>query len=100
MGIGERLRHFREINELSQKEAAKKLGIHNYQLANYENDRSEPNIATLKKMSQVYYVSIDALVGNRVRKDSSVPSTEEYVEADPLTIKLKEILDYISENKQ
>ena len=100
MNIGERLKHFREINGLSQKAAAEKIGVNNYQLANYENNRSEPNIATLKMMSRVYHVSIDSLVGNHFMRGEHLSPGEEYVEADALTAKLNEILEYIKTNKQ
>ena len=74
MDLGKRFRHFREKTGLNQNQAAAKIGIKNYQLGNYETNRSEPNIATLKKMSAVYSISIDKLVGNtRVFFDDDVP---------------------------
>ena len=64
MDYGRRFRNYREKKKLTQKEAAELLGITPYQLGNYETNRSEPNIATLKKMSQIYQVSLDRLLGN------------------------------------
>ena len=64
MDIGKRFKHYREEKGLSQKEAAELIGVKYYQLGNYETNRSEPSIKVLKKMSQVYQVSIDQLVGN------------------------------------
>ena len=49
---------------MTQNQAAELIGVNNYQIGNYETNRSEPSIAILKKMSEVYDVSIDTLVGN------------------------------------
>lgn len=64
MNLGRRFRIYRQRNNLTQAEAAKVLGIKSYQLANYESNRSEPNIKTLKGMSKLYNVSIDLMLGN------------------------------------
>ena len=58
MNIGKRFKTYRVKANLSQLEAAKLIGVKNYQLGNYETNRSEPSIATLKKMSEVYNSSI------------------------------------------
>lgn len=91
MNIGKRFKSYRIKANLSQLEAAKLIGVKNYQLGNYETNRSEPSIATLKKMSEVYNVSIDALVGNlRVKKPKEV---EEQADMDELLNELAEVVD-------
>ena len=65
MNLGDRFKFYREKVELTQKEAANLLGVKNYQLANYETGRTEPNIATLLKMSSIYNVSLDELMNNQ-----------------------------------
>ena len=77
MNIGRRFRIYRQRKNLTQAEAAKVLGIKSYQLANYESNRSEPNIKTLKGMSKLYNVSIDFLVGN-----SALFETESYAKIE------------------
>ena len=73
MKYGKRFKTYRVKVNLSQLEAAKLIGVKNYQLGNYETNRSEPSIDTLKKMSEVYNVSIDTLVGNlSVKKPKEV----------------------------
>lgn len=62
MNIGKRFKMYRERRGLSQKEAAELLGVKGYQLANYECNRSEPNLKTLRLMSKVYHVSLDHLL--------------------------------------
>ena len=53
MNYGNRFKRFRTKVNLSQKDAAEQLGIKAYQLGNYETNRCEPNIDTLKKMSKI-----------------------------------------------
>ena len=101
MNIGKRFKRFRQSNHLTQKEAAEILGINSYQLANYESNRSEPSISTLKGMSKLYHVSIDCLLGN----DSS--NVESFNEADSpdndfdeFKNKLQKLLSQYSEEKE
>ena len=97
MNIGKRFKSYRIKANLSQLEAAKLIGVKNYQLGNYETNRSEPSIATLKKMSEVYNVSIDALVGNlRVKKPKE---PEEQMDMDELLNELTKIVEKINNTK-
>ena len=80
MNIGRRFRIYRQRSNLTQAEAAKVLGIKSYQLANYESNRSEPNIKTLKGMSKLYNVSIDLMLGN-----TTLFETEEYAKIEAQT---------------
>lgn len=63
--IGERLRYAREKKNLKQKQVMEltKGRINNKTLSGYENGVSEPDIETLKILSDLYEVSIDWLIG-------------------------------------
>ena len=63
MNIGKRFSLFRRRMHLTQKEAAKLIGVKSYQLANYESNRSEPSLKVLMAMSKAYKVSTDQLLG-------------------------------------
>ena len=63
MNYGKRFQLYRRKRQLTQKDAAKELGVNPYQLANYESNRSEPSIKVLIGMSKLYCVSIDQLLG-------------------------------------
>ena len=67
MNIGKRFQLFRRRSRLTQKEAAKLIGVKSYQLANYESNRSEPNLKSLIAMSKAYHVSIDQLLGVNIK---------------------------------
>ncbi len=94
MNLGDRFKFYREKVELTQKEAANLLGVKNYQLANYETGRTEPNIATLLKMSSIYNVSLDELLNNQ-RKINKNKHSEDY---NNLLIELNNFLKNIDKN--
>ena len=102
MNLGRRFRIYRQRNNLTQAEAAKVLGIKSYQLANYESNRSEPNIKTLKGMSKLYQVSIDFLVGNSPLFESEQYLNVEKEEQDFETLKknLMEVLEGFGKQKE
>lgn len=97
MNIGERFKYYREKVKLTQKEAAELLGVKNYQLANYETNRTEPNIQTLINMSSIYRVTIDELLNNKVenKNDKSLHSAD----YDDLLLKINEFVKNINNNK-
>lgn len=95
MNIGERFKYYREKVKLTQKDAAKLLGVKSYQLANYETNRTEPNIQTLINMSSIYKVTIDELLNNKVQNKSSTHS-EDY---NNLLLEINEFVKNINNNK-
>ncbi len=98
MDFGRRFRYFRKLANLTQKEAAEKLGVKDYQLGNYETNRSEPSLETLKKMSKVYDVSLDGLLGNmRVAKKFHDEMEKSYVDINKI---LQDLTDYVEQVKE
>ncbi len=103
MNLGARFKRFRLKAGLTQTEAAEKIGVKNYQLGNYETNRSEPSISILKKMSEVYDVSIDQLVYNvwRMKKDlPPLPTGEEQIVLDDLIKSLNDMVDKVNSYKK
>lgn len=56
------LRTARDRLGLTQKEAAKKLGISDDVLSNYERGKTYPNVPMLQKIEEVYQVEYDQLL--------------------------------------
>ena len=63
MTNGERIKYLREKNGFTQKDIATKLGVEPAAISKYELDMREPNIEALKKLSTIFNVSIDYLLG-------------------------------------
>ena len=95
MDLGERFKKYRKKAGLTQKEASQVIGINSYQLGNYETNRSEPSITILKKISNVYGVSIDTLVGNYKLPEEIADIKEK----DNLEQIIKEFVEYCEGKK-
>ena len=95
MDFGKSFKFYRQKSGLTQKEAADKIGVKDYQLANYETNRSQPSLEILKKMSKVYLVSIDKMLGNNplANKLLKEKKEDEYVDIDELLLNLNEVVD-------
>ncbi len=63
MRIGERIKYLREAKGLTQKDVATKLGLESATVSKYELNLREPNIEALKKLSKIFGVSTDFLLG-------------------------------------
>lgn len=64
MTLGQRIAFLRKQKKISQRALAKMLGLSQSAIAKYERDDSEPDILSLKKMSQIFNVTIDYLVSD------------------------------------
>ena len=58
------LKNIRKRHGLTQVQVAKMLGIAQVTYCNYELGNREPDFKTLKKMSNLFHVTIDELIGN------------------------------------
>ena len=70
--IGTSIRHYREINDLTQKELADKLSISPSAIGMYEQNRRIPDITTLTNMSKIFNIPLDTLVGANYLTSSQV----------------------------
>ena len=65
MSVAERIRNERKKKNLSQKQLGEMIMLSRQTVASYEAGRTEPDIATLKKLSEIFGVSLDyLLIGN------------------------------------
>lgn len=76
MAFAERLKELRKQANLTQVELAKRLGIGQSSYADWERGRKKPTQENLVKISQVFSVSIDYLVGNSEEKSNDLDNVE------------------------
>lgn len=62
MELGNRIKKFREKINLSQEELADKIYTSRQTISNWENDKTYPDINSLKLLSNLFDVSLDDLV--------------------------------------
>ena len=58
-----KLKDYRKSKDITQEEMSKILNLGSTTYKNYENNITEPNIATLVKLADYFHVTIDELVG-------------------------------------
>ena len=71
-----KLKELRELNNMSQRQAAEAIGCTQGNYSRYETGEREPSIELLIKMAAAFGVSVDYLIG-RADEDSMVLSTFE-----------------------
>ena len=87
MDFGDRLRWLRERSGLTQKFVAEKIGVKNNTLSSYESSKRQPDYITLKKLADLYEVTIDYIItGNKNALIVSVAGQEISLTSDELKI--------------
>ncbi len=78
MDIGEKLRTARGKTGLTQEQVAEEIKVSRQTISNWENGKSLPDIVSVLHMSELYQVSLDALLKgdqvmmDKIEKDTSV----------------------------
>ena len=66
-----RIRELRLSHNMKQIDFARQLGISQGTLSSWENNKFEPDVASLLALSKIFSVSIDFLLGNDVNLNSN-----------------------------
>ncbi|WP_197204999.1 helix-turn-helix transcriptional regulator [Cytobacillus firmus] len=64
--IGHKLRMKRLARNLTQKEAAKILGVSVYMISAWENDRYFPSTRRMEQLAALYDISVEELLNNDI----------------------------------
>lgn len=62
MNIGIKIKKYRELNKMTQKDVAAILEVEPGTISKYENSTIEPNIESLKRLAEIFNVTVDELV--------------------------------------
>ena len=62
MGFSERIRELRHRKKLSQTKLGELIGVHYTQVGKYEKGEALPSVEVLRKLADVFEVSIDFLM--------------------------------------
>lgn len=68
MELGNRIKKFREKINLSQEELADKVYSSRQTISNWENDKTYPDVNSLKLLSNIFDVSLDDLIEGDIEK--------------------------------
>ena len=83
MTLGRKLSSYRTINGLTQGQLGERLNVSAQAVSKWENDLASPDIATLKRLAELYKVTLDELVdlnsgfGAPTQDDEAAAKTED-----------------------
>lgn len=72
--FGAKLKNCRKDMSLSQRELGQKIGVAESTISLYESNKRFPDAETLQKISSLFNVSLDYLLGNVSRKKPVIPT--------------------------
>lgn len=86
MSLGKRLTGLRKDQNMSREDLAKRLGLSYWAIAKYETDERVPSPDMLSKMSEIFCVSVDYLLGlvNDPNPTQDFASRDNSVTREPL----------------
>ncbi len=97
MHIGKNLKKLRQSRGLSQRDLAKKLGVTQKVVTTYETDQSIPTVVRLLKLSGLFNVSIEELIGvNKIEIKEQKP----HLHGNSRTAKVQMLFNKLSEEEQ
>lgn len=84
--LAQRLKELRFEHKITQQEMASKLGISRSTLAGYESENKQPSYDILLKISNVFNISTDYLLGssNNTLSDSNIESSSVIISDEDL----------------
>ena len=68
MNIGNRIKKYRESKNMTQRDIAEILEVEPGTISKYESGLIEPNIESIKKLSEIFEITIDELLKNEDKK--------------------------------
>ena len=69
MSIGNKIKEYREKNNMTQKEIAEILGVEPGTISKYESGMIEPNIESLKRLADTFNTTVDELIKDEEKFD-------------------------------
>lgn len=66
--FGEKIKLYRENKKMTQNQVADILGVSSATISKYESGALEPNIESLKRLSELFEISIDELLNDEEKK--------------------------------
>ena len=66
--FGDKIKLYRENKKMTQNEVADILGVSSATISKYESGALEPNIESLKRLAELFEISIDELLNDEEKK--------------------------------
>lgn len=98
MDLGERLKYLRKQQHWTQEQLAQYLNISRSQISKWENGDLLPDVQSLQKLSNLYNVSIDFLIGRDSSKKELLREVRRWYQTDDISEKTLDIINYLKQN--
>jgi len=99
--LADHIRYYRKKMGLTQEELARKLNVSRPMLSKWENGTSVPDLEAVVKLSELFGVSIDRLLGKEEAKGDMLLELKEHYHLDEETDKaLLEVIRYLTVRKE
>lgn len=72
MNFGEKLKHLRKTNNISQEELAEILDVSRQTISRWESSLTTPDLISLEKICQHFHLSYDELLENKKTKKKNI----------------------------
>ena len=69
MSIGNKIKEYRELNKMTQKDIAEILEVEPGTISKYESGMIEPNIESLKRLAETFNITVDELIKDEEKFD-------------------------------
>lgn len=83
MGVGKKIKEYRNKLGITQKELADKLYVTYQAVSRWENEETEPSISTLTQICEIFNCTVEDLIGMEKKESSLEEKTEEKTQSDP-----------------
>ena len=87
--FGQRISRLRKEKNYTQNDIADKVGVTAQAVSKWENDQATPDIDVLVKLSDIYDISLDDLLGKEKQTTSLLPEKPSKKDIDNMTLKIK-----------
>jgi transcriptional regulator with XRE-family HTH domain len=98
MNLGEKLKYLRKQHNWTQEQLAQHLNISRSQISKWENGELLPDVQSLQKLSNLYQVSVDFLIGKHTTKKELLREVNLLYQTDRIDEKMLDIIDYFHQN--
>ena len=76
MSIGNKIKEYRELNKMTQKDIAEILEVEPGTISKYETGMIEPNIESLKRLAETFSITVDELIKDEKNFDDELLNDE------------------------
>lgn len=96
--LADHLKYLRKQQNWTQEDVAQRLNMSRSQISKWETGETLPDLQSLEKLSDLYDVSIDFLIGRRPSKQQLLREVNRLYATDKVDDTMLDIIDYLKQH--